>query len=342
MIRPVSVTEPKPGLYVFDMGENMVGWVRLKIVAGTGTRIRLRYGEWKRPDGTVDFRSTGVFATRQVQADEYICRGDGPETYEPRFTYHGFQYVEVSGLPDPPAPDALTGIVIHTDISPAGAFSSSHSMLNQMETLARRSLVGNLHGIVTDCPHRERCEWNADAELIADYALYSYDAAPLFAKAVDDVATSLSAPGLPHCIAVGKRLVPLVDIGWATIVVQVPWRIYMFRGDLQPARRHYDLMRRVLDHYLSKAGNGPLPVSDGSIGDHAPPHVDDAGNPIPGCPKDAYATTLLYESCDTMAKLAAALGKDNDADRYAKAAETVRNTVLSRFYDPSTGGYAHP
>jgi alpha-L-rhamnosidase len=342
LVRPVRVTQPKPGMYVFDMGENLVGWTRLKVTAAPGTRIRLRYGEWKRADGTVDFRSTGVFATRQVQMDEFVCRGGGTEEYEPRFTYHGFQYVEVSGLPDPPAPDTLTGIVVHTDAPPAGAFSSSHPMLNQMETLARRSLVGNLHGIVTDCPHRERCEWNADAELIADYALYAQDAAPLFAKAVDDVATSLSAEGLPHCIAVGKRLVPLMDIGWATIVVQVPWRLYLFRGDREPARRHYDRMRRVLDHYLSRAGSGPLPASDGSIGDHAPPHVDNAGSPIPACPKDAYATTLLYESCDTLAKLAAALGKDTDADRYAAAARTVRAALLSRFYDPATGGYAHP
>ena len=337
---PVGLTEPKPKMWVFDIGENIVGWAKLRVCEPNGTRIKLRFAEALNDDGTLNFHSTGPFATRVVQQDEYICRGDATEIWEPRFTYHGFQYVEVSGLTQAPTLQTITGVAIHTDLESAGEWSSSDATLNAIEKVSRRSLVGNLHGIITDCPHRERCQWQADAEIIADYALYRYAATPLFAKCMDDCATTLDARGLPREINVGRRTPPLIDIGWSTLTVQVAWRILLFAGDLEPARAHLDLMRFVCDYYHDLHPDGIVRAA--GHGDHAAPPFTHAGEPLPECPRDGYATMLLFESTQTLAQIAEKLGRDADAAHYFAAAARVRAAFIARFYEAESGGYAHP
>ena len=337
---PVGLSEPKPKLWVFDIGENIVGWAKLRVRESAGTRIKLRFAEALNDDGTLDFHSTGPFATRVVQQDEYICRGDEVETWEPRFTYHGFQYVEVSGLGQTPTLETITGVSIHTDLQAAGTWKSSDEMLNAIEKVSRRSLVGNFHGIISDCPHRERCQWQADAEIIADTALYMVKAAPLFAKCLDDCATTLDVRGLPREINVGRRTPPLIDIGWSTLTVQVAWRILLFTGDLEPARAHYDLMRFVCDYYHDLHPDGIVPTA--GHGDHAAPPFTHQGEILPECPRDAYATMLLFESTQTLAQIATKLGRDEDAAHYSHAASHVRAAFIKRFFDAQSGGYAHP
>ncbi len=339
-IGPVGLSEPKPKLWVFDIGENIVGWAKLRVCQPDGTVVKLRFAEALNEDSTLNFHSTGPFATRVVQEDQYICRGDETEEWEPRFTYHGFQYVELSGLTEAPNLETLTGVVVHTDLPDAGSWKSSDETLNAIERVSRRSLVGNLHGIITDCPHRERCQWQADAEIIADYALYRYQAAPLFAKCLDDSATTLDARGLPREINVGRRTPPLIDIGWSTLHVQVAWRIYLFTGDLEPARAHYDLMRFVCDYYHDAHPDGIVPTA--GHGDHAAPPFTHAGEPLPQCPRDGYATMLLFESTQTLAQLAAELGRNDDAIYYAALAQKVRGAFIKRFYKAESSGYAHP
>ncbi len=339
-IKPVELSQPKPGTWVFDVGENIVGWAKLRVAAPSGTRVRLRFAEALHADGTLDFFSTGTFATRIVQQDEYVCRSGELEVWEPRFTYHGFQYVEVSGLSEPPNLKTITGVVVHTDLPPAGRWKSSDETLNAIEKLSRRSLVGNLHGIISDCPHRERCQWQADAEIIADYALYRYQSAPLLAKCLDDSAGTLDARGLPQEINVGRRLLPLRDIGWSTLHVQTAWRIYLFAGDLAPTRAHYDLMSFVCDYYHDLHPDGIVPGA--AHGDHAAPPFTHQGEPLPECPRDAYATILLFESTQTLSQLTKKLGRAEDAHKYETAANRVRRALLARFYDARSGGFAHP
>ncbi len=339
-IAPIGLTQPKPNLWVFDIGENIVGWAKLRVKAPSGTRIKLRFAEALNPDGTLNFHSTGTFATRVVQEDFYLCKGGDWEEWEPRFTYHGFQYVEVSGLAEAPTLETVTGVVVHTDLDEAGTWNSSDETLNAIEKVSRRSLVGNLHGIITDCPHRERCQWQADAEIIADYALYRYQATPIFAKCLDDSATTLDNRGLPREVNVGRRTPPLTDIGWATMAVQVAWRIRLFTGDLAPARAHYDLMRFIADYYHDLHPDGIVPTA--SHGDHAAPPMTHDGKILPVCPRDAYATILLFESTQTLAQIASHLGRDADAAHYGEAAAHTRRAFIERFYDDSTGHYAHP
>ena len=150
-IKATAITKPKPGLQVFDLGQNFAGWVRLKVKAPRGTTITMRFGEMLNPDGTV-FR-TNLRSARAT--DTYICKGGGTEIWEPRFTYHGFQYVEVQGLPDKARPDTLTGIVVGSDLPSVGSFACSDDIINRTMANMWWSIRSNLFDVPTDCPQRD-------------------------------------------------------------------------------------------------------------------------------------------------------------------------------------------
>jgi alpha-L-rhamnosidase len=154
---PVSLCEPRPGVYVFDMGTVMTGWCRLSIPNGTrGQTVTLRYAELQHDDGTIDPRTAGGAR----QADRYTMRGDTIEAYEPRFTYHGFRYVEVTGLPDSPDLDTLQACFVHNGVEPAGTFECGHELINRIHQCTLRSQCCNLQmGVPTDDTQRPKSGW---------------------------------------------------------------------------------------------------------------------------------------------------------------------------------------
>ena len=178
-LQPVAVTNPKPGIYIFDMGQNMVGWCRLKVRGPRGTTVRLRHAETLRPDGTLyldNIRSAQV-------TDLYTLKGRGTETYEPRFTYHGFRYVEVTGFPGQPTLRNLEGRVVHDDLPRAGEFACSNPLLNQIYHNIFWGTRGNYRSIPTDCPQRdERQGWLGDRSAESKGESYLFDIAALYAK----------------------------------------------------------------------------------------------------------------------------------------------------------------
>ena len=161
-VRPVAVTERAPGVHVFDLGQNMVGWVRLAVEGERGTRVQLRFAEMLEPDGSLYLENL-----RSARAlDTYVLRGGGPEVFEPRFTFHGFRYVEVTGLPAEPTLDTLTGRVVHSDTPRSGWFECSDEMVNQLWRNINWGQRGNFVSVPTDCPQRdERLGWTADAQV---------------------------------------------------------------------------------------------------------------------------------------------------------------------------------
>ncbi|MDT8392139.1 MAG: family 78 glycoside hydrolase catalytic domain [Lentisphaeria bacterium] len=206
-LRPVNIDDREDGIYVVDFGQNFAGWCRIQVEGSGGTEITLRYAETVFPDGTLDTSTTGVFATKVEQVDRYICRGPcgqstsqhqqirkvstldmsnyhgtashekatvWPETWEPRFTYHGFRYVEVSGWPGDLRPENITGVIVHNDLPAVGRFECSDDRLNQLHRMALWTHRGNMHGIPEDCPAREKCGWLGDANLVAEYSLWNY------------------------------------------------------------------------------------------------------------------------------------------------------------------------
>ncbi|TSA31449.1 MAG: hypothetical protein D4R64_18140 [Porphyromonadaceae bacterium] len=164
------------GTYIFDLGQNFAGWARIRVNEPAGTAIRMRMSEELYPDGSLDFTSTGVGATQHLQADTYICKGEGTEIWEPRFTYHGFRYVEVSGLSTRPDQETLKGVVVYSSVDTVGSFRCSDPQINRLHELALWKLTSNIQGFPSDCPHREKCGWLGDAHAVAPMSIYNFDA----------------------------------------------------------------------------------------------------------------------------------------------------------------------
>jgi len=177
-IVPFKLTNPKPGVYVYDMGQNFSGWVQLRVKGPRGTQVKLRFAELLYDDGTLNVENL-----RKARAtDVYILRGDGEEeVYEPRFTYHGFRYVELTGFPGAPRMDTVRGRVAHSAVKPTGGLAFSKPVLNQLQRIILWGVTSNLHSVPTDCNQRdERMGWMADAHLYGETAMLNFDMAAFY------------------------------------------------------------------------------------------------------------------------------------------------------------------
>nr|MQY79590.1 Bacterial alpha-L-rhamnosidase [Bacteroidota bacterium] len=183
-LKPIAVTEPETGTYIFDMGQNMVGWCRLMVNEPEVTKIRLRHGEMLTMDGGIYVENLRM----AKQEDIFLTNGKGENTFEPRFTYHGFRYVEVTGLSKKPTPEMLTGMVVASNADLTGKFECSNSNLNQIWKNTLWSQRGNMHSTPTDCPQRdERMGWMGDAQVFSQTAIFNMNMAAFFSKWIQDI-----------------------------------------------------------------------------------------------------------------------------------------------------------
>jgi len=311
-IKPTKLTEPEKGVYVFDMGQNFAGWVRLKVRGKAGTKVVLRFAEMLNPDGTI--YTTNLRAARCT--DTYILKGTGQEIWEPRFTYHGFRYVEVTGYPGKPDLDAITGVVLHSATPLVGSFECSNPMVNQLYSNIVWSQRGNFIEVPTDCPQRdERLGWTGDAQIFVRTATYNMDVAAFFTKWLVDLEDAQTKEGAfpdvaPHKVAMGSG-VP----AWGDAGVICPWTIYQVYGDRQIIDKHYESMKKWIG-YLKKNSKGLLRPAYGygdwvSIGSNTP--------------KDVIATAYFAYSTRLVSNIAAALGKDDDAGKYEELFEQIKD-----------------
>ena len=212
-------------VYIFDFGQNFAGWTRLKVNAPAGTKITIRTAEEIDKEGQLYTASTGVSATKVEQTEVYTCKGGGTEIWEPRFTYHGFRYAEVTGLTSKPALDLLTGVVVYSSIQKNGEFSCSDDQLNRLHQLARWTLISNLHSIPTDCPAREKCGWLGDAHAMVTFGIYNFGMENFWIKYLYDIRSTSrnEAKGSVYRtwnkqegrLKPGRN--PLYDCSWQTI-----------------------------------------------------------------------------------------------------------------------------
>ncbi len=322
-IKPKKLTEPEEGVYVFDMGQNFAGWVRLKVNGKAGTKVVLRFAEMLNPDGTI--YTENLRAARCT--DTYILKGTGKEFWEPQFTFHGFRYVEVTGYPGKPGIDAITGVVVHSAIPPAGSFECSSAMVNQLFSNIVWSQRGNFIEIPTDCPQRdERLGWTGDAQIFIRTATYNMDVSAFFTKWLVDLEDAQSDEGgfpdvAPRKVAMGDG-----TAAWGDAGVICPWTIYEVYGDKRVIERHYESMKKWIS-YLRKNSKDLLRPAKG-YGDW----VSIASN----TPKDVIATAYFAYSTHLVSKAAAALGKEDDADRYEELFEQIKNT-FNRAYVSEDG-----
>jgi alpha-L-rhamnosidase len=257
-ITPVGLTEPVPGVYVFDLGVNISGWAKMEISGERGDTVSLFLCEHLNPDGTVRFGPHAWWHYGPYQTDKFICSGKGKELYEPRFTYHGFRYVQVEGLKNKPALDDLNGIWVHTDPQTAGEFECSNQDINKMQELILRTQLNNLHSIPTDCPHREKIGWLGDALVTMEEAMCNFDMATFYTKWYNDILDAQEADGhVPPIVpnpgwlwSTSSKNPPGVipafsDPWWGGAVLITPWNIYRYYGDIRPLEKGYDSIKSI-------------------------------------------------------------------------------------------------
>ena len=315
-----AVTEPERGVYVFDMGQNIVGWVRLKVRGEAGTEVTLRHAEALNPDGTI--YTTNLRFARAT--DRYVLRGGGEEVYEPRFTFHGFRYVEVTGYPGEPPLEAITGRVVHSATPSAGSFECSSPIVNKLQSNIVWGQRDNFLSIPTDCPQRdERLGWLGDAQIFVRTASFNMDVAAFFEKWMVDVEDAQSPEGAFPDVAplFGDRSEAFLSRGapaWGDAGVIVPWTIYKTYDDTRIVERHYEAMGRWME-YLRDAN--PDLLRRNKMGNNYGDWLSPKSAPTP---KDLLATAYWAYDARLMAEMARAVGRPEDAKRYEDLFEGIK------------------
>jgi len=341
-IAPVNLTEPKPGVFVFDMGQNFAGWAQLKVSGPAGAKVTLKYGDVIDANGTIDQKRYSQL-TRQgfFQTDMYTLKGEGTEIWEPRFTYYGFQYVEVTGFPGKPVLDNLRGKVIHTSFESAGRFECSNGLLNKIQQATLWSYISNFQGYPTDCPHREKNGWTGDAQLACEMGLYNFDSASAYTKWMNDFKDEQRENGmLPGIVPTGGWGYDITWMkgpqwrsgfgpAWDSAYVLIPWYMYQYCGDTRILAEHYNGMKRYVDFLTDKSPDGICWLG---LGDWCPATEQ--------TDKKVTSTGFYYGDAIIVSKVARLLGKDEEARKYADLAEKIKQAFNSQFFDANTSRYA--
>ncbi|HEY6740218.1 MAG TPA: family 78 glycoside hydrolase catalytic domain, partial [Actinopolymorphaceae bacterium] len=245
VVNPIGMSSPEPGVVVYDLGEQIAGWARLRINGPAGTSVQIRYGERLLSNGRVDIAQPHIQG--EIQTDTYILRGGGDETYEPHFSYKGFQYVEVSGYPGEPSLEALTGVVLHSAVRSTAEFDTDAEDVNRLHHGVRTALLNNLHGVPTDTPVFEKNGWTGDAHLTAEMAAYNFDLGAFWTKWLQDwVDAQLPSGEFPPIVPTpgwgyrGSEAAIIAPIpAWDVAYFEIPWTMYRYYGDERVLARHY-------------------------------------------------------------------------------------------------------
>ena len=319
-LKPVRVTEPKPGVFVFDLGQNMVGWCRLSVRGRAGATVKLRHAEMLDDSGVVYTENL----RGALQTDAYTLRGAPGESFEPRFTYHGFRFVEVTGDAERPRLEDLSGRAVHSAVTPAGAFETSDALLNQLWKNIVWTQRDNMHSIPTDCPQRdERLGWMGDILVFSQTAIYNFDMAAFLTKWIVDVRDAQAGDGrfpdfAPHPFGKNERFTGAP--GWGDAGVVVPWRAYENYGDTRILAEHFDAAARWVEFIRRENPDLLWTKTRGNdYGDwlHGDTLVAE-GWPRKGAevPKEVFATAMFAHSTDLVSRMARVLGKDPEAKKY--------------------------
>ena len=316
-IVPIAITQPQSGLYVVNFGQNFAGWARIKLTnQPPGSTIVMHFGEWLNPDGTVyraNLRSAAA-------TDTYLCKG-GVETWEPHFTYHGFQYLEVTGLEQTPTTNTFTGVVVHSGLSAAGSFRCSNDLINHIYSNMLWTVHANTFDIPTDCDQRdERMGWCDGTEVMRS-GMFLSQGESFFSKWYQDMVDGkLDPTTFPQMAPTPHKNFGFAS-GWSDCGVLVPYWVYKTYGDIRLASRFYSDMQSHLQHYATTAVN--YIGQSGSYGDWLAVDTSTPGN---------LMSTAFYAGCASeMAEMAQAMGKTSDAASYGLVYTNICSAFQANF-----------
>lgn len=322
-LHPVSITQPKTGNYVFDFGTNFAGWEQLQVSGPAGTKITMTPGELLNSDGTVSQTTTG-----SPIYDDYILSGNGTETWHPDFMYHGFRYLQVTGLPTTPTTSTFTGLEVSTANASAGTFTSGNTLLNSINQIIDQAIQNNMYSVLTDCPHREKLGWLEEAHLVFDSVSRTYDVAAYYRELIRNMADAQTSSGLvpdisPEYVVFsgGYR----DDPNWGSTLIISAWQLYQTYGDVGTLRAYYANMQNYLVYLQSKASGNLLNYG---LGEWA---AIDTSTPV-----GVTASYAYYEDALTMSKVAATLGHTSDASSYNNLAQQIASAFNTTYFNTMT------
>jgi len=324
-ITPDRVSKPEPGIHVVDFGQNFAGWVRLRMKGPRGTRISLRYAELVDDEGMLNMGPN----QKADASDIYIMKGGGPESFEPKFTYHGFRYVEVKGYPGTLTKDDIQGRALNSDMEGTGRFRCSNGLFNKIHDNILRGFCSNAMGLPTDCPQRdERYGWLADAHLAAEMAMFNYHTAAFYRKFLRDIRLAQKRNGsLPNVAPPYLPLYP-ADPAWGSAYITIAWLLHNHYGDTRLLREHYPYMKRYVD-FLSKVSEDHVIRGIGKFGDWCSP-----GETYPKkTPVELTSTWYYFHDVLLLSRIAGLLGERKDAETLSNLSERIRDSFNREFFD---------
>lgn len=332
-VKPVKIWTTPGGTLVADMGQNMVGWIRLTVEGPAGTTVTLRHAE------VLD--KYGEFYTENLRSAEatirYTLKGNGLEKYEPRFTFMGFRYVAVDGFPGELKPENLTGVVLHSEMKPTGSFECSNPLINQLQHNIQWGQKGNFLDVPTDCPQRdERMGWTGDAQAFIRTAAYNMDVASFFTKWLKDVASEQDDRGAIPFVIPNVLGEVRASAGWADVVTIAPWTIYQVFGDRRLLEQQYPSMKKYVEFIREDAGRNYIWEGGSVFGDWLfyKPELVNWTEPDGHTDPDLIATAFFAYSTKILIMAAQELGKEEDVRTYSEVLERIKQAFNDNYITP--------
>ncbi len=337
-LKPVSVKKLRPGVYIYDMGQNLVGWCRLRVNGPKGTHVTLRHAETLERDGSLYLANL-----RSAKAtDIYTLKGGGPEVWEPRFTYHGFRYVELTGYPGEPTSASLEGRVVHDDMERAGEFTSSNELLNKIHHNMFWGIRGNYRSIPTDCPQRdERQGWLGDRGQVSRSESYMFDVAAFYSKWMTDLEDSQRPSGSIPDVSPNYWQLYNDDLTWPGTLIFVHGMLYDQYGDQRVLGRGYAAMKKWIDYEKTFVKDGLISkdqYADWCVPPENPKLIH-SQDPTRVTDKTLIATSYYYELLRQMARYARILDKAADAAEFDRRSAAVKDVFQRRFFKLESSMY---
>ena len=345
-LRPVAIKEQGKDTFLVDMGQNFAGVIRLQVQGKAGTAIHIRYGETLFPDGRLNVMTTAMTQIKKGgipggpgapetawQEDVYILKGLGKEAWNPRFTFHGFRYVEITGWPGTPTVNDFEGLRMNSDVEPVGRFECSNALFNQLHEAVQWTFLSNIFSVQSDCPGREKMGYGADMVASAETFLFNYDMANFYGKAIQDFANEQRQGGGITEIApftgiadrgYGDDSGPL---GWQLAFGYLQQQLYEFYGDKKVIESQYEAVKKQLEFLRSKAIDG---LFYWDISDH---------ESLDPKPESFSASCFYFHHALLAAKFASILGQKDDELEYNRMANAIRRSIVAHYEVPGTGRF---
>jgi alpha-L-rhamnosidase len=330
-VRPVRIFPAADQKWIIDLGQNIAGWAKIRIKETPGELIKMRFAENLDADGKeLDFASLGHQHTGMIQTNIYVCKSKEWEEWEPRFTFAGFRYIEVTGLTRKPDEGTIQGILVHSSVERTGHFLSSDTLLNRIYETSLWTIVDNLHSIPEDCPAREKCGWLGDAHGTAETDLFNFDMALFYTKYMADIKSQLgrggetylgepATPGIPGNISTGKRICQEARVDWGVAVVLIPYFLYLYDGDIRVFRDFYPNMKDFIAYVLKyEDKNG---IIQNGYGDWCPPGANEKME----CPPELTSTAFFYRTLAILTDMAGIIGDPDYASWCRQKMKQVRD-----------------